>query len=277
MKWCNEAANGNEKGAVTVMKSGYGNKLIKCILIALTLALVSGVAFAGSFRWIQRRFGILGNQTPAVSVGNKVPVQTEAEHTEILPERALQTVFVTEEDGTLCGCFYTMLDCMEGRLEFYMVPLDTRLHLSTVLYMELVTKNAKLAQVNTLEGLYRCFTSEEAAECVLKALGEAVGVQADYYTVMPRACYERIMKEEAYTYAYDAFLQDDLTEQVLDAGSMKAYLSNLWEQCECSVSAESRLYYLETYEGLTNLRVSCRMLAGERHNNGYVPKGNGLQ
>lgn len=266
-----------KKGAVVDMKKGFGNKVIKCMLIALTLALVSGVVFACSFRWVQKRFVVLREQVPVVSVGNKVPLQTEAECPVSLPEQALQAVFVTEEDGALCGCFYTMLDCMEGRMEFYMVPLDTRLYLSTELYRELVTKNAKLAQVNTLDGLYRCFVAAEAAECTLKALDEAVGVQADYYTVMPKSCYERIIKEEAHTYVYDAFLQDDLSEQVMAAGSMKAYLSAVWEQCKCSVSAESRLYYLETYEGLTNLRVFCRLVAGERHNNGYVPKGTGLR
>lgn len=259
------------------MKKGFGNKLIKCMLIALTLALVSGVAFAGSFRWIQKSFGLLGARVLVNSSGNKVPLYTEEKRPVFLTEQALQAVFVTEETGVLCGCFYTMLDCLEGRMEFYVVPLDTRLHLSTALYTELVTKNAKLAQVNTLEGVYRCFAAAQAAEYTLKALDEAIGVQTDYYTVMPKTCYDRILKEEPYTYAYDAFLQDNLEEQVRAAGSLKAYLSGLWEQCECSISAQSRLYYLETYEGLTNLRVSCRLVAGERHNNGYVPKGNGLR
>ncbi len=258
------------------VKKKFGNKLIKCMLIALTLALVSSVTFACSFRWIQNRFGILGEQVSGASAGNKAPLQPEQERLIPLPEIAQQAVFVTEEDGTLCRCFYTKLNCLEKRMEFYMVPLDTRLYLSTELYQELVKKNAKLAQVNTLGELYRCFSAEEAAGCAVKAVDEAVGVQSDYYTVMPKQCYDKIIKEEAENYTYAGFLQDTLQEQVVTEGSMKAYLTALWEQCECSVSMESRLYYLETYEGLTNLRVSCTRIAGEQHNNGYVPAGRGL-
>ena len=140
-----------------------------------------------------------------------------------------------------------------------------------------MTKNAQLAQVNTLEGLYRSFPSDDAPECAARALSEAVGVSEDYYTVMPKQCCDVIIKENAYTYAYDGFLQENLQEQIIASGSMKAYLTALWEQCESNVSAASRLYYLETYEGLTNRNVSCKMVAGERHNNGYQPLGNGLQ
>lgn len=259
------------------MKKGFFNKLIKSMLIALTMALVSGVAFVGCFRWVQDNFGLSEEEITVGNAGREEPVQSAAGRLQPLPELALQIVFVTEEDGTLCGCFYAMLDCIKGKMDFYMVPLDTRLLLSTELYRELVTKNTRLAQVNTLEGLYRCFAAEEAAECTVKALDEAVGVRTDYYSVMPKACYDRIIKAEAHTYAYAEFLQDDLREQVMAAGSMKAYLTGLWEQCECSVSAASRLYYLETYEGLTNLRVSCRLVAGEQHNNGYVVTGSGLR
>ena len=259
------------------MKKGFGNKLITTILIAVTLALATGVTFICSFRWLQKSFGISEIQVPVANAGNSVQQQTGEAYPAFLPDAAVQVVFVTEEDGTLYRCFYTGLDCIRGRLEFYVVPLDTRLNLSTELYRELVTKNTRLAQVNTLEGLYRCFAAEEAGECTVKALDEAVGVRADYYSVMPKSWHDRIMKENAHTYAYDAFLQDDLREQVKEAGSMKAYLTGLWEQCECSLSVESRLYYLETYEGLTNLRVSCSLIAGEQHNNGYVLEGNGLR
>ena len=108
-------------------------------------------------------------------------------------------------------------------------------------------------------------------------LDEAVGVSNDYYTVMPQNSCERILKAAAHTYAYDDFLQEDLQTQVIEAGSMKAYLAGLWEQCESSVSIGSKLYYLESYEGLTNLSVTCRRIAGEQHNNGYVLKGDGLR
>lgn len=267
---------GENRKAGHGMKKGFAGKLIKAILIAVTLALVTGVMFVCSLHGIQNWFGISEKQSPVLS--NRIEVQqTEEERPVLLPELAIQAVFVTDEDGTLCGCFYTLLDCMEGTLEFYTVPLDTRLNLSTELYRELVTKNTKLAQVNTLEGVYRCFDTAEAAECTVKALDEAVGVKTDFYSVMPKSCYDSIMKEDAHAYAYDAFLQENMEEQVKAAGSMKAYLTGLWEQCECSVSVESRLYYLETYEGLTNLRVSCRQAAGEQHNNGYVLEGTGLR
>ena len=102
-------------------------------------------------------------------------------------------------------------------------------------------------------------------------------VSEDYYTVMPKQCCDVIIKENAHTYAYDGFLQENLQEQIIASGSMKAYLTALWEQCECSVSVNSRMFYLETYEGLTNLKVSCQLVAGERHNNGYLPAGTGLR
>ncbi len=246
-------------------------------MLALMLAALFCVVLLGGIKGLGTLFVVRTDSEAFPPTVNNTLISIGTDKAKPMPDVAIQAVFVTDEEGSLCRCFYTLMDCQTEMLEFYMVPLDTRLQLSIVLYQELVTKNAKLAQVNTLEELYRCFTAEEAAACAVKVLDEAVGVCADYYTVMPQSSCDRILRADAHTYAYDDFLQDDLQSQVIAAGSMKAYLSDLWEQCESSVSIESRLYYLESYEGLTNLSVSCRMIAGERHNNGYVLKGNGLR
>lgn len=257
------------------MKKGSARKLIRSMILALLMAIVFFAVLICGTRWINKRFGIDRNRE--VMGQMESPMQNLAEgNVQPLPEVAIQAVFVTDEEGELTRCFYTRLDCLEGELEFYIVPLDTRLQLSTLLYQELVTKNTQLAQVNTLQSLYHCFTPEDAAGCTVKALDEAVGVKTDYVTVMPERCCELILKDDAASYAYDAFLRENLQAQVMEAGSMKAYLTGIWEQCKCSASVESKLYYLETYEGLTNLSVSCRTVAGEQHNNGYVPEGNGL-
>lgn len=247
--------------------------------IALFLTGLFCVVLVCGLTWIGRRFVpeteafISGtNAADSERTGMSEPVQEV-----LLPDIAVQIVFVIDEEGNLDRCFYTRLNCLQGRMDFYMVPTDIRLQLSIQLYQDLVTKNAQLAQVNTLEGLYRSFPSDDAPECAARALSEAVGVSEDYYTVMPKQCCDVIIKENAHTYAYDGFLQENLQEQIIASGSMKAYLTALWEQCESNVSAASRLYYLETYEGLTNRNVSCKMVAGERHNNGYQPLGNGLQ
>lgn len=246
-------------------------------MIALLLAIVSGIVLLCSLRWLQSRFGISKQQETMGNIGDEESRQVGTQYLKPLPDMALQAVFVTAEDGTLCECYYTELDCREQSMTLYMVPMDTRLQLSTELYHELSMKNAKLAQINTLAALYRSFTAEDAPECVVKALDEALGVRTDFYLVMPKVCYDRIVKADAHTYAYAEFLQEDLQTQIMAAGSMKAYLTGLWEQCKSSASVESRMYYLETYEGLTNLRISCRLVAGERHNNGYVPRGTGLR
>ena len=255
------------------------------MLVAGLMAVLFCVVLAYGLRWTRQTFAPQpagdnavspdGNGSGILDSGMAKPA--EQMQTVPLPDIAVQLVFVTDEAGALDRCFYTMIDCLQGRLDFYMVPKDSRLQLSAQLYQELVTKNAQLAQINTLESLYHSFTAEEAPECAMKALEEAIGIAADYYTVMPKQCCDAILKENADQYAYDGFLQDNLQEQVVTAGSMKAYLTALWEQCKCSVSVNSRMLYLETYEGLTNLKLSCRLVAGERHNNGYLPAGTGLR
>ena len=259
------------------MKKNAVKKTIRTMMIATLLAVLFCVVFFIGLKWMQKQFvpdrnAVLSTMVEPDGTGSALQPQVQP-----LPDITVQLVFVTDEDGRLDRCFYTVLDCPEGRLDFYMVPTDVRLQLSVMLYQELVTKNAQLAQVNTLEGLYRSFTANEAPECAMQALGEAVGVSADYYTVMPKDCCNQILKENAHQYTYDSFLQENLQQAVCASGSMKAYLTALWEQCESNISVESRMYYLETYEGLTNLSVSCRMVAGERHNNGYLPDGNGLR
>jgi len=246
-------------------------------MIALLLAVIFGIVLVCSLQWLQGCFGIPKEQETMVNISDKDFGQTGEQYLQPLPDAALQAVFVTAEDGTLCECLYAQLDCWEPSMTLYMIPTDTRLQLSTELYHELSVKNAKLAQINTLAALYRSFTEEEAPECVMKVLDEAFGVRTDYYLVMPKVCFDRIMKADAHTYTYAGFLQEDLQTQIMEAGSMKAYLTGLWEQCKSSASIESRMYYLETYEGLTNLSISCRLAAGERHNNGYVPRGTGLR
>ncbi len=259
------------------MKKGFFKRLISGMMISLTLATLFCVVLLGGIKGLGALFVVRPDNEAFQPTVNNTLIQIGTDKAKPMPDVAIQAVFVTDEEGKLCRCFYTLLDCQTETLEFYMVPLDTRLQLSTALYQELVTKNAKLAQINTLEGLYRCFPAAEAADCAVKALDEAIGVCADYYTVMPQNGCDSILKADAHTYAYDDFLQDDLQAQIIEAGSMKAYLTDLWEQCESSVSIESRLYYLESYEGLTNLSVRCRRIAGEQHNNGYVLKGNGLR
>ena len=254
------------------MGSSFFGKLMRSVLAALLLSGIFCVVLVIGTKLVKERF-LLQEAGGVMQPVGKLPVQQSDSRTRVMPDVAIQAVFVTGEDGVLCNCFYTVLDCMENRIEFYMVPTDTRLQLSAGLYQELVTKNTKLAQVNTLEGLYRCFDKKDAAECAVKALGEAVGVTADYITIMPEICYDNLMKDNAHTYVYDDFLRENLRESVKASGGMKAYLTSIWEQCESSVTPESKLYYLETYEGLTNLSVSCRMIAGERHNNGYVLDG----
>lgn len=258
------------------MKKVFFKRLIAGMLVALTLAVLFCVTLLAGIKGFGALF-VVRDEREVLQPEKDVLIQTGVEKESVMPDVAVQAVFVTDEKGALCRCFYTLMDCQTETLTFYMVPLDTRLQLSIGLYQELVTKNAKLAQVNTLEGLYRSFPAAVAADCTVKALDEAAGVCADYYTVMPQNKCDRILKADADTYAYDDFLQDDLKEQVIAAGSMKAYLSDLWEQCESNVTIASRLYYLESYEGLTNLSVRCRKAAGEQHNNGYVLKGNGLR
>lgn len=253
------------------MGNGFMKRLIQSVLTALILSGVFCITLVLGMKVLRERFLLKETGTAMQAIGHFSEMPDE--RMKVLLDVAVQAVFVTGEDGDLCSCFYTMLDCMENRLEIYVIPSDTRLQLSAGLYQELVTKNTKLAQVNTLDGLYRCFDKAEAAECTVQALEEAIGITADYITVMPKSCYDRLMKEEPHTYAYDDFLQDDLRENVMASGSMKAYLTGIWEECESSAALESKLYYLETYEGLTNLTVSCRMIAGERHNNGYVLSG----
>ena len=259
------------------MRKGFFKRVISGMLAALTLAALFGMIVLCGIKGFGALFVVRGDREVLQPEAGNTLIQMGKDKAKPMPDVAIQAVFVTDEEGELCRYFYTLMDCQTETLGFYMVPLDTRLQLSTALYQEMVTKNAKLAQVNTLEGLYRCFTAQEAAGCVVKALDEAIGISTDYYTVMPRSVCECILKADAHTYAYDDFLQDDLQAKVVAAGSMKAYLTDLWEQCESNVSIESKLYYLESYEGLTNLSVSCRRIAGEQHNNGYVLKGDGLR
>lgn len=267
------------------MKKTFLGKLIRGMLIAVLMAVLFCVVLAYGLRWTRHKFTlqVTGDSMTSPDMSGRPVLDSDMVkqegqmHPVPLPDIAVQLVFVTDEAGALDRCFYTMIDCLQGRLDFYMVPNDSRLQLSAQLYQELVTKNAQLAQINTLESLYRSFVAEDAPECAMRALEEAIGIKADYYTVMPKQCCDAVLKENAGQYSYDGFLQDNLQEQVVTAGSMKAYLTALWEQCECSVSVNSRMFYLETYEGLTNLKVSCQLVAGERHNNGYLPAGTGLR
>ena len=192
------------------MRTGFFTKLIKSIVFALLFAAAFGIVLVCSLRWLQGRFGQLEERETMGGIAGTETGQTGEMQLQFLPDVALQIVFVTAEDGTLCGCFYTELDCIEQFLTFYVVPIDTRLQLSTGLYHELSMKNAKLAQINTLEALFRSFSLSEAPGCVVKALDEAFGVSADYYTVMPKDCYDMVMKEKAHSYEYDEFLQEDL-------------------------------------------------------------------
>ena len=149
------------------MNAGFFKRLISGMMVAMTLAALFCVVLLGGIKGLSNLFVVSGDRAVSQPERNNTLTQVGTNVSKEMPDVAIQAVFVTDEEGRLCRCFYTLLDCQIEKMEFYMVPLDTRLQMSAELYQELVTKNAKLAQVNTLEGLYRCFPATEAAACTI--------------------------------------------------------------------------------------------------------------
>ncbi len=247
-----------QNSAVRVVRIALGTACC-ALLFFITMMIVPAM--------IHGIFAVNSGGTLGLTVVTELPVSSDKK----AKENAVQIVFVTgEASGTLNHVFLTVIDCKKVSLRFMEIPSDTRLTLSTALYQKMILVNASVPQITSLSSLYGYFESARAYDMVLEALEEILPVRPDYYTIMPEQVYLQFINESMKSSTYTDFLREDLMEQVRKSGGMKAYLCSIWEQCESDLSVSEKMFYLETYEGLSNRSISYCIIPGESHNNGYI-------
>lgn len=185
------------------------------------------------------------------------------------PEQATEIVFVTGGDGSLDSCYLSELDCENIRWRLNVIPTDTRLMLSAELYKNLSKDNVTVPQLATLSELYRTL-SEAAPEGCFMALAELLGFTPDSMLILPLPDFERVIRKTPKQYEYGGFLNDYFLEEISSQNGLWSFFNDYFRDRRSTLSLSDRLFYLETYESLTNLNISCRLVPGERHNNGYV-------
>lgn len=186
------------------------------------------------------------------------------------PLKATEMIFVTNDDGTLSACYLSEIDCQNGMWRLNVIPTDTRIEMSAGLYKTLSRENVAVPQIATLSELYRAFPGNTAPDNCFAALSELINFTPDSRLVISALEFGRIIKNGPENYQYDSFLADGLHDEIRAAGGMMHFIESFLSGKQTSLPIRARLFYLETFENLTNLRISCRLIPGERHNNGYL-------
>lgn len=187
------------------------------------------------------------------------------------PEIATEIIFVTDDDE-LAGCYLSELDTLNVRWRLNVIPLDTRISLSASLYRELAKNNVTVPQVATLSELYRSLTGDKAAADCTKVVSELLGFTPTSMLVLPAKDFEKVIRKSPEQYVYADFLTESFIEEISGETGLWTFFASFFEGRESSLSTAQRLFYLETCESLTNQRISCRLIPGTRHNNGYEVK-----
>lgn len=242
------------------MKKSDIKRVVRITLITAFCALLFFIIVLFISKWLDENYA--SNEFGDITPG--------AESDRINPkEVATELIFVKNGDE-LAGIYLAEIDCINVRWRLTVIPLDTRLTLSTELYKECVKSNVSAPQITTAGELYKFFSEARATEILQLAMGEVLPFKPDYVLNMPNEVFAGIFRENPEKYSYAYFLADGFSGQITEAGGMKKYMTNVLSQCTGTLTLKQQLFYLETFEDLTNLRVSCRLIPGERHNNGYV-------
>ncbi len=244
------------------MKKQEIKRVVRITLIMSFCALLFFVIVLTVSKKLDNRFipGNITNLTPGAANDNN------------MKDVAAWSLFVIDKYDNLTGVYIAELDCLNGKWRLSALPLDTRLNISVNLYKELIKENVATPQLCSLLELYKCFDKTVAVDYTEKAVNELLPFKPDYRLVMPEEVFLEIFRENPEKYAYSYFLRDGLEEKIRQSGSMQGFMKEILEQCTCSISLKKHLYYLETFEGLSNLDVSCRLIPGSRHNYGYEVK-----
>jgi len=178
-------------------------------------------------------------------------------------------IFVTGEEGGLSGLYLAELDCINVKWRLTVIPLDSRLTLSVDLYKKALKENVSAPQLTTVGEFYKYFEEKTAVDMTTAAISEIITISPDYYLLMPEEVFYGMFKQKPESYSYSYFLKEDLEGTILKGGGMQRYMTSILEKCSGSLKVKDYLYYLESFENLTNLDISCRLIPGEQHNNGY--------
>ncbi len=231
--------------------------------LGLVLALMLGIAvFFVVFMFVT---GYVNNRYGNYTVPDIPEIQEETEVE--TPLTAAELVLVLDGDGSLSKVFMTETDCMNLRWRMSTIPLDTRLELSLSLYKECVKANVAAPQFTTIAELFRCFEGDTASRLTFDAVRELLPFEPDFLTVMPKDVYLSVF--EARDDKSPSRFSEALADNIKRAGSLYSFVKNARSVCKGRKTAEAELFYLETYENISNRQTEFRIIPGERHGNGY--------
>ena len=231
--------------------------------LGLILALTFGIAvffmvFMFVTEYVNNRFGKY-TVPDLPDTQQETPVDT--------PAVAVELVLVVDGNGALSKVFMTETDCVNLHWRMSTIPLDTRLELSLSLYKECIKANVAAPQFTTVAELYRCFDGETAANLTFGAIRELLPFEPDFLTVMPRDVYLSVFedRDDKNPPGFCEALEDNIKK----AGSLYNFVKNARSVCKGRKTTEAELFYLETYENISNRQTEFRIIPGERHGNGY--------
>lgn len=203
-----------------------------------------------------------------VVIPSVAPVQPVVE-----PEKRVVSHLIyawDEETEEVERLLLAVLDCARVELDYVEIPADTRFTLSAALFSDLTAVNVAVPQLVTLSALYKYFGNEQAFSCGRRIVEELLGITIDAYIMLPSETYFEIFQQLPIETSLAQFYQPGLEIRLMRAGSLKQYLTELYDKSETELTLDTFLFYLETYEGLTNYKINYHTLPGSRDNAGFT-------
>lgn len=207
----------------------------------------------------------MGSGTGAAEGGGK-PAEGE------LPGRVLNLIYgVSQKDGEITALILEAWDREGGSLRYVTIPVDTGYQMSAKLYRELTAYEPNLPQIMRLFRLYGYYGEERAFSDGTRIVGELLGTEIPYYTVLPT----KVLKQYFRQTKKGKWKWKQATAELAGEGATgrQERLEALYEVMETNLPLESRLACLGD---VATGGAEFYLIPGVRQNAGYVPDSLGI-
>ncbi len=237
-------------------------------LAALGLSILFFVVFTASYSLIGRyfRYDIKINDSAEHSLTDNTD-QIQTDNPGVAEETAKQLIFVTDGTGAIINCYISVLRCDTGKLYYIRIPAAAQLAVPEEI---LSSMGMEAGSITSLFDLYTVFQNSAAYLWGEIILEDILDFSVSYTTIYTSDIFSTLINSDIEAPEDAGAFSSELPVMILEAGGVKAYMTWLYQNSVMNISLQDRLFYLETFENLSQEDVSFQVMPGEMQNGSYV-------
>lgn len=166
------------------------------------------------------------------------------------------------------------VNAASGKIMLITIPGSTKITMSNLLYVELQGETPAIPQIIQLENVVKHAGTVKGPLYVKKILEDFLGMEIDYYTVLPHEAFFELL-----TYKDDTITVSDDIVTLLELPVTKRRTMEIFKKIydfegfESNMTYEVKCKYLEFYEGLELSDIIIYVADGKNMNEAFIMDG----